>query len=58
MKILPVSTEIKDKTNTVDTILVDDDSQSDNSTHDEQHTHNDQFEEMDDGPQVVNCAQQ
>jgi len=58
MKILPVSTEIKDKTNTVDTILVEDDSQSDNSTHDDQHTHNDQFEEMDDGPQVVNCAQQ
>jgi DnaJ homolog subfamily A member 2 len=56
MKILPVTTEKLDKTNTVDTILVDDDSQTNTST--QYNQHNDHFEEMDDGPQVVNCAQQ
>ena len=58
MKILPVSTEKIDKTNTVDTILVDDDSHPNNSTHEEQHCDNDHFEDTGDGPQVVNCAQQ
>ena len=58
MKILPVSTEKIDKTNTVDTILVDDDSHPNNSTNDDQHAHNDHFEDTGDGPQVVNCAQQ
>lgn len=58
MKILPINTEKIDKTNTVDTIIVDDDSQSNNSTNDDQHAHNDHFEETGDGPQVVNCAQQ
>ena len=55
MKILPVTTEEIDKTNTVDTIIVDD-SQTNTSTHEEQHAHNDHFEEAGDGPQVVNLV--
>ena len=59
MKILPINSEKIDKTNTIDTIIVDD-SQHNNFNH-EQHTHSghsEHFEESADGPQVVNCAQQ
>jgi len=59
MKILPINTEKIDKTNTVDTIIVDDESPNNNPDGNvNDSTNNEPSEESGDGPQVVNCAQQ